>query len=859
MAARDIVVVGGGAAGILVVSHLARAATRPTRVVVVDAGPGRIGSGTAYRTPDPTHSLNVRAGSLSAAHEDPSHFVTWLDENDKAIGRDGFASRATYGDYLATVAREASTGPNVQVEHVRCRVTDLIRTDTGWRVLLEDGSTFVSPRVVLATGVTKPSTRWTPPGLTSAPRFIADPWEPGALARIDSGEVFIVGAGLTAVDIALSVAPTGLPITMISRHGLLPTAHTRLPRPPMAIDGDGLPTTLAGARRMMRQLLEGSHASTGDWRPAIDGLRPHTSRIWASWSMAEQAEFLRDDVRQWEVYRHRMAPDVADRIAELRACGQLTVVAGDAGSPALDAIARGAWVVNATGPDADLREVDDVLLSALFAAGTVAPGPHGIGLDTDADGQIRDATGTVVPGLFTLGSTRRGQLWESTAIPEIRTQAYALAQILAAPGPRRIAPRTKRDVYGLPLATTSVAAAHYNEALIRVLRVQGGAGEELQAALAEDPGFTLGHAALALLAHEGMAEADPLASLARAEATRTTDDQRTSSFVSAVAERIRRRTEAPDEPLIAHVEAFPLDALAVSACVPTIAFGGATDVPARAWSIVESLAPAYGNDPWYLSMLAFVRQEQHRWAEAATLADRALGADPASGHAVHARAHVFYETGDHEAGLQFIDRWMSADGQDAGHRAHFAWHAALHELAMERPAAALGRFERQLSPPMVTGVRALVDAGSLLWRNRLAANWPDPPAAEQVLAAVPPLLLREPSTAFVAMHVALTLAAAGDREGLSRVRQFADQHPRPVFRDVVAPLANALDAYLDGRYDMVAEILGPLTAQWCRLGGSDAQREVIEDTLISALMRAGRLAQAQAVLIARSDRRLVVA
>jgi hypothetical protein len=178
---------------------------------------------------------------------------------------------------------------------------------------------------------------------------------------------------------------------------------------------------------------------------------------------------------------------------------------------------------------------------------------------------------------------------------------------------------------------------------------------------------------------------------------------------------------------------------------------------------------------------------------------------------------------------------------------------------MERPDAALGRFERQLSPPMVTGVRALVDAGSLLWRNRLAANWPDPPAAEPVLAAVPPLLLREPSTAFVAMHVALTLAAAGDREGLSRVRQFADQHPRPVFRDVVVPLASALEAFLDGRYDAVAETLGPLTAQWCRLGGSDAQREVIEDTLISALMRAGRLAEAQTVLIARSDRRLVVA
>ena len=119
--------------------------------------------------------------------------------------------------------------------------------------------------------------------------------------------------------------------------------------------------------------------------------------------------------------------------------------------------------------------------------------------------------------------------------------------------------------------------------------------------------------------------------------------------------------------------------------MPTIAFSGVTDVQQEAWTLVEGLAPAYGDDWWFSGLLAFVRQDQGRYDEADALAWSALRVEPAAGHAVHAQTHVFYETGQHIAGLQWLDPWIASSGQGASHRAHFSWHAALHELSIGRP------------------------------------------------------------------------------------------------------------------------------------------------------------------------------
>ena len=526
------------------------------------------------------------------------------------------------------------------------------------------------------------------------------------------------------------------------------------------------------------------------------------------------------------------------------------------------------WIVNATGPEPDLTRSASPLVQQLFADGYVTAGPLRMGWATTADGQLCDSLGNPVPGLWTLGCTRKGELLESTAVPEIRAQAAALATSIvdsaasahrtrmvpataADHGLTRPQPRpTRRDRYGLPLLANARAVEHFDEAVARVLRIQDGARIALDAAIAEDPTFALAHAARALLAFEGVIDADASSGLAAAEhAALTHADARTSSFLYAVTNRIRRGDAAG---LLAHINDFPRDALVVNACIPTIAFSGATDVPQQAWSIVEKLAPVYGSDWWYMGLLAFVRQEQHRWAQSAALADRALAADPAAGHAVHARSHVYYETGEHDAGLKWLDAWIQGPGANAFHRAHYAWHAALHELALERRADVWTRFRVQLAPPSVTGVRALVDSASLLWRCHLFGVWPLPLPIGDVIGAVPDHLLREPPTGFIAMHAALALAAAGDQARLQALRHYAVGRPEPVF-DLIVALVGALSAYIAGDYAFAAIAITRRSGEWDRLGGSDAQREVIDDTLLSALMHAGLCHTARDLMQIRTD------
>src|SRR4051812_33360643 len=241
------------------------------------------------------------------------------------------------------------------------------------------------------------------------------------------------------------------------------------------------------------------------------------------------------------------------------------------------------------------------------------------------------------------------------------------------------------DQYELTVSTTTEAAADYRTALGRILRVQSGADEALRRAIAADPGFALAHVGLALLGHEYGLPVDVNAELRAAEgsAARRRLTARERDQVAAVRARIERPAPEGSRAVLDHIRAYPRDALMVSVAAPTIAFAGVTEVPQEAWRLVEDLAPAYGDDWWYAGLLAFVRQEQSRWAEAAVLAERSLAAEPASGHAVHALAHVHFETGDHAAGLRWLDGWIATRGPGVLHGVHFEWHAALHELALD--------------------------------------------------------------------------------------------------------------------------------------------------------------------------------
>jgi hypothetical protein len=288
--------------------------------------------------------------------------------------------------------------------------------------------------------------------------------------------------------------------------------------------------------------------------------------------------------------------------------------------------------------------------------------------------------------------------------------------------------------------------------------------------------------------------------------------------------------------------------------VPTVAFGGLTSGRQTA-HLVESLGRSYGDDWWYAGQLAFVRQDQERWSEAEALASYALSVEPASGHAVHARTHVFYETGEHTAGLAWLDEWIRTRGPEANHRSHFSWHAALHELMQNDVEAVRRRYERELAPPLVTGSRALVDSGALLWRCHVTETWEGELPSASVRAAAPDGWLISPPTAFAALHAALSLAASRDQVGLAALRTTSLAHADATFRDVVAPVCHALQAVVEESFTLAAAELETVLPRAGALGGSAAQRDVLQDTLVYALARSGQGERAAAVLDQRLSRR----
>ena len=300
--------------------------------------------------------------------------------------------------------------------------------------------------------------------------------------------------------------------------------------------------------------------------------------------------------------------------------------------------------------------------------------------------------------------------------------------------------------------------------LRRCCGCKSGALASVAASIAHDPTFALGHAALALLGHELCAEVDIQRPAARRLAARRA---RAPSASAATCTPWSRHVRGDSRPLVAHLAAYPRDALLLSTAVPTIAFAGVTEVPEEAWAIVERAIPAYGDDWWFTGLLAFVRQEQGRFDEAMELSCRSLAEEPGAGHSAHARAHAHYETGDHEAGLA----WMDA----LGHRRRRLDRQPQPLLLARGAARAVPGRPRRRPPPVRRPAAARARARLPGARGHRLAAVPlgahartptDVPGLEQVAALAGRDVLERPATPFLAMHAAVTLLALDDGPGL---------------------------------------------------------------------------------------------
>ena len=435
-----VTVVGAGFSGLLTAMHLLSAPDGPCVRLVERAG--AFGRGLAYGAQSREHLLNVRAANMSAFPDAPDHFVRWLAAPAGTETPAAFASREAYGDYLQQQLRQAigDAGPE-RLLLEQDEVVDLQPWGARWRAETAMGRTLWSEAVVLATGLpSPPAPAVATPELLASPHYVANPWR-ADLAELDlRAEVLLLGSGLTMVDVALSLHRPGRRLTALSRRGLAPRSHDAAPPPPRDLAIEGSPLQ---ALRAVRRLTQGA-----DWRQVIDRMRGSTPKLWSGWSPAQRRQFLRHLRPWWDVHRHRMAPQVAGRVAEMQRAGELVIEAGSLLRLDLDGFSvRAEWrrrgvneirsarfdaVVNCTGQGGALDQGDQPLLAALLRRGLIRPDSCQLGLDVDAASRPLDVSGEPRRGLFAVGPLTRGAFWEMTAVPDLRGQTAETARELIA-------------------------------------------------------------------------------------------------------------------------------------------------------------------------------------------------------------------------------------------------------------------------------------------------------------------------------------------------------------------------------------------------------------------------------------------
>ena len=448
-----VAIVGGGFSGAMTAAHLLRHGG-DLRVVLVERR-GTVGEGLAYGTLEADHLLNVPAARMSAWPDRPDDFREWATRRDESVRPGDFLPRRWYGEYLRESLHRAAGESHAKLDILLEEARRVARHPAGgWMVHLERGAPLRADEVVLAVGHRPPSdplrSLWAGP----RDRFLADPWQPFDVRAIPADEsVAILGSGLTAIDtvLSLSSSPRSAPITLLSRSGFLPHPHATAPVSALDLTSfvdehlSAHPRpNAAGLARAIRRRARRHVAEGGDWRAVVDGLRPHTARLWQALSDRERTTFITRLRPFWEVHRHRMAPRIAERLHQLRRDGLVllrpgTIVAATATASGvrIDVRPRGAdrpvsgtyhWVINCTGPAPSNRPEASPVIGSLLVHGWVRRDPLSLGLDVTADGQTVASDGTVVADLSVVGTLRKPLVWESTAVPELRQQAAHVAE-----------------------------------------------------------------------------------------------------------------------------------------------------------------------------------------------------------------------------------------------------------------------------------------------------------------------------------------------------------------------------------------------------------------------------------------------
>ncbi|WP_052281715.1 FAD/NAD(P)-binding protein [Kluyvera genomosp. 1] len=440
MAEPHVVIVGGGFSGTAVAIHLMRETTRSLRISVIEPRE-HLGQGVAYSATDSAHRINVPAARMQLAGDDDGAFDRWyrrygdFPQDPQALQADGsvYPQRGAFGRYVEAAFHQAAKAHGSRVAHIQERAVD-------WqhgRLITSTGQRLQADRIILA--VSHPPPRLSPvvQPLSQHPRLIANPWQPGALADIPAtAKVAIMGTALSMADVVASLARQGHQgeVLAFSRHGLLsrPNAPINLPQ----WTADYQYGSLRQRLRRIREDITRAKTHGLPWQVVLDAVRQQGQAIWQRLNEAEKRQFLRHVRRFWDVHRYRIAPQVAQAIADKRQMGTFRPLAArlqtlEARSNALQLhlTLRGGkaqqetvdYLVLTTGPDhADLI-ASQPFLQALHREGLIHPDSLDMGIEVNVLSQASQ-------NIWVAGPAARGRFGELMGLPQVAEHAQQVAQ-----------------------------------------------------------------------------------------------------------------------------------------------------------------------------------------------------------------------------------------------------------------------------------------------------------------------------------------------------------------------------------------------------------------------------------------------
>lgn len=409
-----------------------------------------------------------------------------------------------------------------------------------------------------------------------------------------------------------------------------------------------------------------------------------------------------------------------------------------------------------------------------------------------------------------------------------------------------------KDRYGLGLSTTSEDALEaYGRGLDLFLAGQAGVEGAFLQAVAADPGFTAAHVALARHHQSFGRMAEARASLAAARACDRRLTPREAAQLEIFAHLIEGRPAQGHDLIRAHIRTYPRDALVAQTLLGVfslIGFSGRAGREAEHLVVADFLAPHYADDWWFPAQLAFAQLELGQFVQAEANVEKTLLRRPDSAHAAHIRAHLCYETGDTQAGLSFLREWIAGYDRAGLMHCHNAWHVALWALATGDEAGMWRVVDGDLGPEVSSSpaINIVTDLAALYYRASLAGV-EIAPDRWRALGEYASTAFPNPGMGFVDIHAALIHALSGDGAALARIEEGA----KGPIADLVVTCAEAFRAMAGGQWAEAEALLIPVLAQSERVGGSRAQRDLLEFALLNAQIRQGRAEEARRLLAIR--------